>query len=91
MKRQQSMFQVVRKARRTANHPDDTPLASATEIERNTAYFDEGMEEETVTQEKRNSHSALDIVLREEVNTASAPSTELTFYIKSTCNLCKSN
>ena len=64
------MFQFVRKARRTANHPDYTPLASATEAETNAAYFDEGMEEETVIQEKRNIHSALDIVLREEMNTA---------------------
>ena len=79
------MFQFVRKARRTANHPDYTPLASATETETNAAYFDEGMEEETVIQEKRNTHSALDIVLREEMNTASAPSTELNTCISSDC------
>ena len=81
------MLQFVRKARRTANHPDDTPLASATETETNAEYFDEGMEEETATQEKRNIHSALDIVLHEEMNTASAPSTELNTCISSDCIL----
>ena len=29
------MFQFVPKARRTANHPEDTPLATATETETN--------------------------------------------------------